>query len=102
MVIPAAPAVADLAADGAWAEEYLAAEAQARDLGPDWSTEFHSNKPPNWLPKEAGAAAMPERQWAQDFLARNEHKEWCALIFIKFRNTVQTCFYCYCLKIILI
>ena len=73
-----APGVAALAADGAWAEEYLAAEAQGRPLGPDWSAEFLANKPPDWLHREAGAAAaLPERQWAQDFLARNEHKEWC-------------------------
>ena len=69
-----APAVADLASAGNWAEEYLAAEAQAHTKGPDWSQEFmETRRPPHGqMVNHAG----PNTQWAQEYLAQNEHKVW--------------------------
>lgn len=63
--------MADLAAGGDWAQEYLAAE--ARGKAGDWSQEFIANRLP---PGSQPAQHMVETPWAQDFLAQNEHKVW--------------------------
>lgn len=80
-----APGVADLAAAGNWAQEYLAAEAQSKVAasgeggGSKWASEFLEGQRPAAVPGPAlrGPAVMPpSSQWASDYLAQNEHKVW--------------------------
>ena len=78
-----APGVADLAAAGNWAEEYLAAEARNKSAvatsggGPNWAAEFLEGRvgvPRHPVP--IGHPNHPTNQWARDYLAQNEHKVW--------------------------
>jgi len=64
-----APGVADLAAAGNWANEYLQAEVHATDQGGDWSTEFVDNRP-------VKPAPVVNARWAQEYLDQTESANW--------------------------
>ena len=67
-----APGVADLAAAGNWAEEYLAAEAVAQSQG-DWSQEFMETRAPS---RAQLSNNHDSSQWAHEYLEQNEHRVW--------------------------
>lgn len=62
----AGPAIAELAVNSRWADEFLTA--QDKMLQSDaWATEFNPAKP---------ALSHPDIKWAAEYLDLNEHKEW--------------------------
>ena len=70
-----APGVADLATAGKWAEEYLAAEAEAMNKGAEWSNQFMEQRVPPAGPM-VNHEAWDSNKWAREYLEQNEHKEW--------------------------
>ena len=65
----AAPGVADLAAAGNWANEYLQAEVHATDSGKEWANEFAGAN-------HATAATNVDARWAQEYLDQTESTNW--------------------------
>ena len=64
-----APAIADLAADGSWANEFLAAEKSAPNDAHAWEVEFNAVRQ-SQLPDDAGV------KWAAQYLDQAEHHRW--------------------------
>ena len=72
----AAPAVADLATQQNWASEFLdASTKRAEHEHGDWTEQFLSTQPAAGHMVRA-QVPVESTQWAKDFLASNEHKEW--------------------------
>ncbi len=59
------PAIAELAADGKWAEEFLSAE-NINENNQDWVHDFHASQ----------RAAPAEAKWAAEYLETADDKTW--------------------------
>ena len=61
--------MADLAAAGNWANEYLQAEVHASEEGGDWAKEFVDTHP-------VRPAPAVNARWAQEYLDQTESATW--------------------------
>jgi hypothetical protein len=65
-IVCAGPAIAELAADGSWAQEFLAAENSAPRDAAAWETEFSA----------LVRAPQSDTKWAAQFLDQADAHKW--------------------------
>ena len=88
-----APAVADLATQQNWASEFLdASTTNAAQRDPEshkWTEQFLAARTPASGHIADAHIPVESTQWAKDFLASNEHKEWYVQVVLSTFSVVS-------------